>query len=59
MNAIKTLGITALLSVGAFASAGNFTVPTPAYDDFYKIVGVALAVAMVVMLARKGKSFLK
>lgn len=58
MKTIQALGITALLSVGAFAS-GNFTVPTPSYTDFYAIVGVSLAVAMVVMLARKGKAFLK
>lgn len=50
----------ALLVAGtsAFATA-SVTVPTPDYTDFYAIVGVALGVAMIVMLARKGKSFLK
>ena len=57
MNALKTLGITALASVGAFASS-NFTVPTADYTDFYKIVGLAIGVTLVVMLAKKAKAFL-
>ena len=40
-------------------AAGNVTVPTPDYTDFYLIVGVALGVTLIVGLARKGKSFLK
>ena len=58
MKSLKSIGIAALCSVGAFASS-SVTVPTPDYTDFYKIVGVALGVALIVMLARKGKSFLK
>nr|WP_316722102.1 hypothetical protein [Sulfurospirillum sp. 'SP'] len=57
MKSLRSLGIAALCSVGAFA-AGNVTVPTPDYTDFYSIVGVGLGVTLVVMLARKGKSFL-
>ncbi|MDD3324299.1 MAG: hypothetical protein PHN38_04155 [Sulfurospirillaceae bacterium] len=60
MSSIKKLGLG--LFVGAFTLASNLsaavTVPTPDYTDFEAIVGVALAVTMIVMLARKGKSFL-
>lgn len=45
-------------AVSAFAGAG-ITVPTPDYTDFKAVVGVALGVAMIIMLARKAKSFLK
>ena len=48
--------------VGATILASNVfaavTVPEPDYADFEAIVGVALGVTLIVMLARKGKSFL-
>lgn len=56
---IIALGALMFCTVGAFASATHMTVPTPDYTDFYAIGGVALAVTLIVGLARKGKSFLK
>lgn len=55
---IVVAGTTLFCTVGAFASA-HMTVPAPDYTDFYAIGGVALAVTLIVSLARKGKSFLK
>ncbi len=48
-----------LSSIGAFADGGNIAVPTPDYTDFYAIAGVAIGVGLVVMLAKRAKSFLR
>ena len=48
-----------LSSVGAFAATANIKVPTPDYTDFYSIAGVAIGVSLVVMLAKRAKSFLR
>ena len=45
-------------SVGAFAATG-IAVPTPDYTSFYSIAGVAIAVSLIVMLAKRAKSFLR
>lgn len=52
-------GAAVTVAAGNAMASGSVTVPTPDYTDFYKIVGVGLGVALIVMLARKGKSFLK
>ena len=45
-------------AVSAFAaSSGNITMPTPSYTDFYAGVGVVIGVSLVIMLAKKLKSF--
>ena len=58
----KVKGKLIALAVGATVFAGNamaaITVPTPDYTDFEAVVGVALGVALTVMLARKAKGFL-
>lgn len=51
-------GAAVTVMAGNAMAAGNVTVPTPDYTDFYAIVGVGLGVTLIVMLARKGKSFL-
>ena len=51
-----------LLMVGssAFAASnGNITMPTPNYTDFYAGVGVVIGVSLVVMLAKRLKSFFR
>lgn len=55
---LATVVALGLSSVGAFA-AGTIAVPTPNYTDFYNIAGVAIAVGLVVMLAKRAKSFLR
>ncbi len=56
---IATAVAMGLSAVGAFADGGNIAVPTPDYTDFYAIAGVAISVSLVVMLAKRAKSFLK
>jgi len=54
------IGAVSLTSVGAFASGTtSIAVPTPDYTNFYNIAGVAIAVGLVVMLAKRAKSFLR
>jgi len=51
------------IALGAIALAGNafagITVPDPDYTDFNNVVGVALGVALVVMLAKRAKGFFR
>lgn len=61
MFSIKKIVVGSFVGATILASnalADNVTVPTPDYTDFYAIVGVSLGVTLIVMLARKGKSFL-
>ena len=61
LNKIVAIAVaTGLSAVGAFADGtGNIAVPTPDYTDFYAIAGVAIGVGLVVMLAKRAKSFLR
>lgn len=63
LNKIVAIAVaTGLSAVGAFAAGsgtGNIAVPTPDYTDFYAIAGVAIGVGLVVMLAKRAKSFLR
>jgi len=47
-----------VLGTSAFAD-GNITMPTPDYTDFYAGVGVVLGISVVVMLARKLKTYFR
>jgi hypothetical protein len=47
-----------VLGSSAFAD-GNITMPDPDYTDFYAGVGVVLGVSLVVMLAKRIKSFFR
>lgn len=55
---LATVSVFGMTAVSAFAGGAGITVPTPDYADFKAIVGVSLGVALIVMLARKGKSFI-
>lgn len=51
------LGVTAVSIAASNAMAvGNITVPTADYSDVYALAGVAIGIAVVVMLVKKGKS---
>ena len=45
--------------IPAFADGSTITMPTPDYTNFYAGVGVVLGVSVVVMLAKRLKSFFR
>ena len=55
----KLLAGLSVLGLGAISSFAGITAPTPDYTDFEAIVGVVLGVSLVVMLAKRAKSFFR
>jgi hypothetical protein len=57
-NIVKSLVVSSLLVVSAFADS-NIDMPEPDYTDFYAGAGVVLGISVVVMLAKRLKSFFR
>jgi hypothetical protein len=55
-NARKLVAAGVAVAGTMASAAGNITVPNPNYDDIYALAGVAIGIAVVVMLVKKGKS---
>ena len=55
----KVAGLAVLGSIAFADGDPTVTMPTPDYTNFYAAVSLALGITVVVMLARKAKSFLR